>query len=194
MYYLMIYLIFRWKFEFKDGKKPEREEKRELDENMSLGHFKSSSLLNDNEAKSLSSNQMNSASNYTLHHSSTFPNNQQFINTGSYPTGFIRVKLIELDPAPVYNHIYNHQRAADPDLTVSSSIDPYCAISIKERIHVKANQTGNKNKNNNQHHSKTNSKVGKILISFEKIYYISQFSKRPYCLIAFCKTYMPNPF
>lgn len=116
---------------------------------MSLGHFKS--LLNDDNLSSNTSegNEMNSPSNYTLH-------NQQFINTGFYPTGFIRVKLIELDPAtPIY---HSYQRS-DIGLAVSS-IDPYCAISIKERINVRANQTGNNKNKNNQHHSKTNSKVG----------------------------------
>lgn len=55
------------------------------------------------------------------------------------PTGFIRVKLIELDPAPIYNSLHGSKSlAAIQNVSSTIQLDPYCAISIKEKIGSKS--------------------------------------------------------
>lgn len=92
-----------------------------------------------------SSSSLSSLPNYVLHPSDT----HHHLAASSFPAGFIRVKLIELDPAPLI------------DSSVSQQLDPYCAISIKERIilPVTTTTTTTTPKKNQQQQAKPSPKI-----------------------------------
>ena len=73
--------------------------------------------------------------------------------------GFIRIKLIELDPAPSYNNnpapSYNNNPPANLNCSVINSIqlDPICAVNIKELVRI---ETGSSNSSQSTSTSKNN--------------------------------------
>lgn len=85
-----------------------------------------------------------------LHHSSSssnIPNYQHHHHNPNHPAGFIRVKLLELDPAPSLYHPQNTNNNTNPSNSVH--LDPYCAVSIKESLVIGRNNNNNTNLNNN---------------------------------------------
>ena len=68
--------------------------------------------------------------------------------------GFIRIKLIELDPAPSYNSSNSNPPAnLNSSIINSIQLDPICAVNIKELVRI---ETGSSNSSNSTSTSKNN--------------------------------------